>query len=404
MKKRFFKSLVAMFLLGSALTVASCGGTTNNPTTDNPTTATPTPTTEVPAPTTTVTPTTTETPAPTTSEEKSVIKSLTALAETFELRVGDKKAINIFYDLKGNGALNNKQKQCTYVSDNEEVISIPAKSKFLYALKTGSANITVTSDADKTKTCTFRIDVKDVYFDHESSSITPEDDFTKELPADGGIVESKGMLSGDYFVKGVNSTVWMTEVEITIKEVFKDEKYPKFGIVASAMDNAAEGSENRVYFFLDAAIGGGENYSWRNFGFCEVYNGGSWAWNPGVGNAVARHADACYTLPEGEMITATSKLKDGETTPTKFKMKVAHDGLDFHMWINDTYAASMTVLPYLFSDADGNPVNSTCGFFQFNSWAVYENYSVTQDADTVRAEINKIENKRFLAGSDWAAD
>ncbi len=395
MKKRFFKSLVALFLVGSALGVASCGNR-DNPTTENPTTGGDNPTT--------VTPTTADTTNSTTSVEKSVIKSLTALAESFELRVGDKKALNAFYELKGFAALNNKQKQCSYVSDNPEVISIPDKSKYLFALQTGSANITVTSDVDKTKTCSFKITVKDVFFNHETSSISPDDDFSLELPEDGGKVESKGMQSGDYFVKGIDSTVWMTEVEISVKEVYKDEKYPKFGIVASAMDNANEGTENRVYFFLDAAIGSSENYSWRNFGFCEVFNGGSWAWNPGVGNSIARHADACYSLPDGQTITTTEKIEEGSTAFTKFKMKVAHDGLDFHMWVNDNYAASMKVLPYLFSDADGNAVKSTCGFFQFQSHAIFENYSATQDAETVRAAINSIENVRFLADSDWAAD
>lgn len=85
-------------------------------------------------------------------------------------------------------------------------------------------------------------------------------------------------------------------------------------------------------------------------------------------------------------------------------MKVAHDGYDFHMWINDNYAASMKVLPYLFQDNAGNVVNSTCGFFQFNSDVVYQNYSATQDATAVQEAINSIENVRFLADSDWAAD
>ncbi len=384
MKKKIFKSLVALFLLGSTLSVASCGGKRNDPTTggDHPQTTT----------------------APTSNEEKSVIKSLTALSESFEIRVGDKKAVSAFYELKGYASLNNKQKQCTYVSDNPEVVSIPDKSKYLFALKSGSANITVTSTADTKKTCSFKITVKDVYFNHETSTISSDDDFSKELIEDGGIVETKAMQSGDYFVNGIDSTIWMTEVEVTIKEVYKDEKYPKFGIVASAMDNAAEGSENRVYFFLDAAIGSKENYIWKNFGFCEVYNGGSWAWNDGVGNSIARHADACYTLPEGQSITSTSKFEEGSTAATKFKMKVAHDGYDFHMWVNDNYAASMKVLPYLFTDKDGNAVKSTCGFFQFQSDAVYQNYSATQDAETVRAAINSIENVRFLADSDWAAD
>ena len=66
MKKKIFKSLVALFLLGSTLSVASCGGKRNDPTTggDHPQTTT----------------------APTSNEEKSVIKSLTALSESFESR------------------------------------------------------------------------------------------------------------------------------------------------------------------------------------------------------------------------------------------------------------------------------------------------------------------------------
>lgn len=384
MKKKIFKSLVALFLLGSTLSVASCGNRTEPTSGGDATTNTPT----------------------SSSEPQSVIKSLTAKSEEVELRVEESKKIEAYYDIKGYAALNNKQKACTVTSSNEKVVKFSSNKKNMIGVSVGDAIITVTSSVDTTKFCSFKVVVKDVYFNHTTSTIQEDDDFSKELKDDGGIVETSAKMSGDYFIKGIDSKTWMAEVEVTVKEISKDEKYPKFGIVASTEGNAnSDGSgENRVYFFLDGAIGDEENYSWRNFGFCEVFNQGSWAWNPGVTNAIARHADACYSLPEGKIITPTSKLQEGSTATATFKMKVAHDGYDFHMWINDNYAASMKVLPYLFQDNAGNVVNSTCGFFQFNSDVVYQNYSATQDATVVQEAINSIENVRFLADSDWAAD
>mgnify|MGYP004661378237 CR=1 FL=1 len=395
MKKKLFKSLVALFLLGSTLSVASCGNR-DNPTTDNPITGGDNPQT------TTVTPTTSNTPTSTSSEQQSPIKSLTAKQAKVELKLGDSRTADTFYDIKGYSALNNKQKACTYTSSNEEAIKV--NKKRLEAVGVGTSTITVTSNVDSSKFCSFEINVKDVYFDRTLSKIAVDDDFSKELIDDGGIIESTSMETGDYFIRGINSTTWMAEVEISIKEVREGEDYPKFGLVATSLDNAADGHDNRAYFFLNAEIGTSKNYSWKNFGFCEVFNGSGWAWNDGITNTIARHADGCYSLPNGQTITTTKKYTEGSSALTKFKMKVAHDGLDFHMWINDNYAASMKVLDYLFTDAEGNAVNSTCGFFQFNSDVVYENYSATQDATAVRDAINGIENVRFLADSDWAED
>lgn len=69
MKKKIFKSLVALFLLGSTLSVASCGNRTEPTSGGDATTNTPT----------------------SSSEPQSVIKSLTAKSEEVELRVEESK-------------------------------------------------------------------------------------------------------------------------------------------------------------------------------------------------------------------------------------------------------------------------------------------------------------------------
>lgn len=396
MRKNSLRCLTAMLLLGSMLGVASCNKT--------PAESTPA-TSDAPTSTVTTAPSTSETPTPTpstsvtpsTSEQTSVIKSLTAKSELVDMRIGDSYLISNYYVLTGKGSLSAKQKSCTYESDNPAIVAIASKS--MKAVGIGEANITVTSKEDTSFKCTFKVNVKNIYFNHTTSTIYPDDDFEKELIEDGGTVETKAMASGDYFVNAIDSKMWVTETTVTVKEVSGDEQYPKFGIVASTNGNANEGGENRVYFFLDGYIGNSGNYSWTNFGVCEVFNSANWAWNPGVGNETARHNDAMYTLPSGHISPEAHPTEGGTSS---FTIKVAHENYDFHVWVNGNYAGSMKVLEYLFSDAEGNPVNSTCGFFQFKSDVVYSNYSASQDEATVRAAIDSIETKNFL--STWAED
>lgn len=397
MKKSLLKTLSLLCLVGSAIGLGSCGGSESegeNTTAHNSNNIGETTTTET---------------------NQSLIKSLTAKSEESVMRIGEDVKAEEFYELKGNGSLNSSQKKVNVTSSDEKIIKVKgtSTSKKLSAVSLGEATITVTSTVDETKSCTFKITVKDIFFSRTHSQFPGTDDTSKELVSEGAVVEAapngKGYSQNNYVINGIDSTIWMTETTITVKNVLDSEKYPKFGIMTTSTDKAADGSSNQIHFFLDGFIGDSGNYKWTNFGVCEVFNGGGWAWNSGVSNAQARHKDDAYVLADGKYITGesfkTANPDDLAAGETSFKMKVARNGYQFHVWVNDNYAFSMEVLHYLLTGSDGQPCASMPGFFEFNSNVVFSKYSATSVEADVLAAINGIEGgAKILTDAEYAAD
>ncbi len=380
MKKSLLRMLSLLCLLGSAIGLGSCGSS--------------------------------EPATQTTTATKDVIKSLTANNDEIILRLTEDINSTKCYELKGNGSLNSSQKAVTIVSSNDSVVKVQGKK--LVALSVGEATITITSDIDNTKSCYFKVIVKNAFFSRTYSNFPGTDDTSKELVSEGAVVEAapggKNWSQANYVIDGIDSITWMTEVTVTVKNVLDSEHFPKFGIMTTSTDKAAEGGSNQIHFFLDGFISDETpNYKWTNFGVCEVYDGGQWAWNTGVGNNIARHKDDAYSLPEGQYVTGesykTANPDDLAAGVTSFKMKVARKGYQFHIWVNDNYAFSMEVLHYLLTGSDGQPCASMPGFFQFNSNVVFSNYSATSVEADVSAAIDGIEGgAKVLTNADYADD
>ena len=145
-----------------------------------------------------------------------------------------------------------------------------------------------------------------------------------------------------------------------------------------------------VAFFLNASIGlndtydengnpvkGQDNNAWNEFGVCEVAQGQHWAWEPGITNSLARHHDYAWNTGENTI-----------TFGTTFKLGLARDGANFHVYVNGNYMGSFQ----LSSDLDilyenGNPLASHIGFYQFSSDVTFSNYSVTEDAAELAKKI-----------------
>ena len=170
------------------------------------------------------------------------------------------------------------------------------------------------------------------------------------------------------------------------------------GIVFSTMNNPVVEetmSDNRIVFFFNPEKCH-EGTTFDKMGVCEVQNSGNWAWNPGVSNDMARHMDNAFTLENPIGI-------DGS-----FKIAVARDKLDFHVWINDTYAYSLTSLHDLFSaDSGDTPALTNFGFFEFNSDIIVSEYDYTTVESEVDSKINSITSLKKIGeveGFDWAAD
>ena len=320
-------------------------------------------------------------------DPENVIASLTATESSTEMKVGDTILLTNFYEIKGTSSLSAAQRACTYESSNPEIVKINAKRA--EAVAPGTATITITSNADNTKTCSFEVTVSKVFVDRELSMIPSEDDFTNEWNSESGTgsFRTSSGITNFYYIADIESTQWYVETDITVHTVNWDDRWPKIGIVASGKNSS--GVETMVAFFLNASIGlndswtdaglvkGQDNLNWNEFGVCEVAQGQHWAWEQGITNSLARHHDYAWN-------TGTNTITFGST----FKLGVARDGMNFHVYVNGNYMGSFALsseLDILYED--GQPIASHVGFYQFSSDVTFANYFATQDAAKVAEKI-----------------
>lgn len=322
------------------------------------------------------------------NNKQPVIESLTATEASTTIKIGDSILLTNFYEIKGTSALSAAQRACTYESSNPDVVEI--KAKRAEAISSGTATITVTSNIDNTKSCSFEVVVAGVFIDRELSMIPSEDDFSNEWDdqTKTGSFRTSSGITNFYYVADVLSTQWYVETDITLHSVNWDDRWPKIGIVAAGENS--NGVETMVAFFLNASIGlndtydeagnlikGEDNNGWNEFGVCEVSQGDHWAWEPGITNSLARHHDYAWN-------TGDNKITFGTT----FKLGVARDGANFHVYVNGNYMGSYQLssdLEILYEN--GQPIASHIGFYQFSSDVTFANYSVTSDAADVAAKV-----------------
>ena len=321
-----------------------------------------------------------------TQDPASVIDSITATEASATLKVGESLLLTNYYEIKGTSTLSGSQRACTYVSSNPEVVAINAKRA--EAVAPGTATITITSSADTTKSCSFEVVVERVFIDRELTTISSEDDFSNEWNEElgTGSFQTSSGITNFYYIDGIESTKWYVETDITLNSVKWEDRWPKFGIVVQHEDD--NGNESMVAFFLNATIGlndytddkgnpvkGEDNVNWNQFGVCEVHQG-HWAWEQNITNDLARHQDSAWTI------------NDTITYGTTFKLGVARDGANFHVYVNGNYVGSYQLsadLEILYED--GQPVAGHVGFYQFASDVTFSNYSATTDAATIAAKV-----------------
>ena len=318
----------------------------------------------------------------------SIITSLTATEDSTTLKIGESILLTNFYEIKGSSTLSAAQRACTYESSNPDVVKINAKRA--EAVSSGTATITVTSNVDNTKTCSFTVVVARVFIDRDLTMVPTEDDFSNEWneEAQTGSFRTSSGITNFYYISDICSTQWYVESEITVHGVNFDDRWPKIGIVASGKNS--DGVETMVAFFLNASIGLNDSYdengnlvkapdnnNWNEFGVCEVAQGKHWAWEAGIPNTFARHHDYAWNTGDATI-----------TFGTTFKLGVARDGANFHVYVNGNYMGSFQLsseLDILYED--GAPIASNVGFYQFSSDVTFSNYIATADAEEVAKKI-----------------
>ncbi len=342
------------------------------------------------------------------------IASLTATESSVDIKVGDELLLTSYYEIKGTSTLSAAQRACTYTSSNPEVVEISAKKAV--AVSAGTATITITSNLDNTKSCSFEVVVGKIFFDRQFG-FNLDDDFSNEWNDANdvaGSIQTTSAATNYYYAAGVCSTQWYFETDIVFNKVGLDittedipddtDRWPKIGIITKSVH--ADGTETMVAFYLNATIGlndtkdeagniikGEDNLVWNEFGVCEV-NRDNWAWEENIADSQARHHDYAWNTGEATITYGTS-----------FKLGVARDGANFHVYVNNNYVGSYqldTSMGILF--ANGALLDSYVGVWEFASDATFSNYSVTTDAAAVAAKVPT--TPVYVGGEDnpWNVD
>lgn len=324
-------------------------------------------------------------------QHDSPIKSLVATVESLDLKLGEATSVTSYYKLTGYKTLSSKEKKVTITSSDTSVVKIAGN--IMTGLKAdGTAKITITSQADTTKSCSFDIKVKDIFFNRQYSEINGSDELEKELPADGGIVKTTGGTSDMLIFNQEPSTKFMASTKITVNSVSDGELWPKFGMVFKQVEDG-DLSTNFAIVFLDGPMNrvteGVAN--WTDFGYCEIA-GGVFGWDSAP--AYCRHQENVFIK------------KTPITYEQDFTLTSVVEGRKIHMFLGygegesakEVYMFTLEGYADLFGEGDGN--GFVPGFFQFNSVVTFKEYSYSTDADAIAAKMNGVEERL----ADYAAN
>lgn len=303
------------------------------------------------------------------SVSNSPIKSLTAVSEVVELKIGEAPSIANYYELVGHKSLTAKQKKVVVTSSNETVLTISSNYKAMTAINIGTSIITVTSTVDETKFCTFTVNVTDSFFDREIASMSPSWDLTHENDEVNPYIKIDTDLSSGIFAKEIDDTKWFIETEITIHSFLNNEQNSKVGIVTNTFNNTD--LPNKIFYYLNTPMFN-EN-EWNTFGVTELKSIEDLSTSIGSRAVITKENENVYS--HDELITYDKT----------FKMGMLRDNLNFYLYVNGNYVYTFEATSELF---DLTP--SKVGFFSFSAEITFSNYYIIKDEVKLNEMIESI--------------
>ena len=311
----------------------------------------------------------------------SPIKSLVATVEHVDLKKGEATSVSSYYKLTGFKTLSSKEKKVTITSSDTEVVKIVGNI-MTGLVANGTATITITSQADQTKSCSFTVLVKDIFFNRSWSEINGADDLEKELPADGGIVQTTGGTSDMLIFNQEPSKNFMMSTKIAVNSVSAGENWPKFGVVMKQVEDG-DLTTNFVVLFLDGPMNRVTDgvANWTDFGYCEIANG-VWGWDSQP--AMNRHKENVFikdtAINYEEFFTLTAVVQ-GRKINMFLGYGEGESAKEVYMFTLEGYAD-------LFGAGEGN--GFVPGLFQFNSVVTFKDYSYSTDAAAISAKMQGV--------------
>ena len=319
-----------------------------------------------------------------TSEPSSVIKSLTATVSSLDLKVEEATSVSSYYKLVGYKTLSSKEKKVKITSSDPTAVKVTGA--IMTGLKVGgTSKITITSEADATKSCSFDVTVKDIFFSRKYSEISGDDDLSKELPEDGGMIQTLGGTSDILIFNKPSSKHFMASTKIAVNSVSEGELWPKFGFVFKQVDEDGVLTNNWIHVFLDGPMNKiqGEVNNWTDFGYCEVMELG-FAWDAGKNPNMQRHKENVFvketSINYNEFFTMTAVV-EGRKIHMFLGYGEGAAAKEVYMFTLDSYAS-------LFGEGEGN--GFIPGLFQFKSVVTYKDYTYTTDETAIAAKMEGV--------------
>ena len=318
----------------------------------------------------------------TTETSTSVIKSLVATVENLNLKLGEATSVSSYYKLTGNKTLSSKEKKVKIESSNPDAVKVVGNI-MTGQQAGGTSTITITSQADETKSCSFEVLVKDIFFNRQYSEIGGGDDMEKELPADGGMVQTSGGTTDMLIINQKASTNFMVSTKLAVNSVSEGEPFPKFGLVFKQVDENEDLTDDFVLSFLDGPMflteGGTAN--WTDFGYCEIA-GGVYGWD----------SQPAYNRHKEDVFIKKTPINYNEF----FTMSAVVQGRKIHMFLGygegeeakDVYMYTLEAYADVYGAGEGK--GFIPGFFEFNSVVTFKDYSYTTDQEAISARMEGV--------------
>ena len=323
----------------------------------------------------------------TTQEEKIKEIALKSNART-TLSVTEKVSTTAFFEVKANKGftLKTADRKVIITSSNPNVLNVLATgatvSTFFEALAPGNVKITVQSNIQESARLEFDIVVRDSVFDRQAmdgffGNNWDNVDFEHEVDAENPYIKTvaEDNVNHQFYFRNSYTTKSYAECEFTFySEQDGSAHLPKLGFAFSTNGENETGLESVSMIYFDTDCSGGKT-TYYNVGYNEIANG-IWGWDQAGQSPLAKHFGV-YRYEAG--------IQKGET----FKMGVAKDGYNYHVYFNGVYIKSIETTKEGFStDKTYTEAAPTiCGLFDFKSEVKYSNYSFTTDETIVNSKI-----------------
>ena len=317
------------------------------------------------------------------------------------LSVTDRISTSILYELKANKgqSLKTADKKVIVTSSDPETLFVEntsaALSTFLEAKKPGQVKLTIQSNVQSDKILEIDMTVIDSVFDRQMvdgffGNSWENVDFSHEVDETDPYIKTvaEEEINHQFYFRDSFVAKSYAECEFTfLSEKDGTAHLPKIGFVFSTQEENDTNRQSVSFIYFDTDCRNG-NSTFYNIGYNEIANG-VWGWDTGAGTLAKSYG--VYRHEAGVQI--------GE----KFKIGIAKEGYNYHVYFNDVYVKSIEMTKEGFSKDSSHTeaAPSICGLFDFKSEVIYSNYLFSTDEELINSKIPATPDFSGIDGTNY---